>query len=403
MTAPDQDELLDIEAVARIDAVPTILEIVARTTGMRLAAVARVTDRTWTACQVLDHLGFGLQPGGRLTLESTLCNEIRQHGQTIAFGHASKHPVYAGHPIPARYGFEAYISIPIRRPDGRFFGTLCALDPRPLEIDPTVLRNMELLAQLIGLQLETEDRLQRTGLALAESQRIARLREEFIAVLGHDLRSPLQAIVTSAELLGHYGLGARQQQLAELILRSGMRMEEMVRATLDFARGRLGGGIALDLSQHERLAALLEQVVQEAAASHPGRRIETRFELGDPVVCDPYRLSQLLGNLVTNALSHGDADAPVRVEVDRHDGALRLCVRNGGAIPADRVPDLFQPFARREGGARPGLGLGLYIAAEIARAHGGTLEVDTAPERGTCFTFRLPPVAAPSPEAVAVG
>ncbi|WP_323749929.1 HAMP domain-containing sensor histidine kinase [Luteimonas huabeiensis] len=301
--------------------------------------------------------------------------------------------------MPARYGFEAYISVPIRRPDGRFFGTLCALDPRPLEIDPTILRNMELLAQLIGLQLESEDRLQRAGTALAESERIARLREEFIAVLGHDLRSPLQAIVTSAELLGHYGLGPRQQQLAELILRSATRMEEMVRATLDFARGRLGGGIALDLSQHDRLEALLEQVVEEAGASYPERRIETRIELGAPVVCDPYRLSQLLSNLVANALCHGDPDAPVRIEADRHDGVLRLSVHNGGAIPADRIPDLFQPFTRRDDDARPGLGLGLYIAAEIARAHGGTLEVDSAPERGTRFTFRLPPIAAPSPAA----
>jgi GAF domain-containing protein len=158
---PTREEILeDVAAVGRIGAVPTILQVVSRTTGMRFAAVARVTDTSWTACAVYDLVNFGLKPGGDLVLESTICNEIRQHGKPVIFNQASTNPKFVNHPTPKMYGFESYVSIPIFRADGEFFGTLCALDPLPAKVeDPNVQKTLELFAQLIAAQLDIEDRL----------------------------------------------------------------------------------------------------------------------------------------------------------------------------------------------------------------------------------------------------
>ena len=121
----------DIAAVGRIDVVPTILDIVCRTTGMGFAAVARVTEDRWIACSVRDDIDFGLKPGGELKVETTICHEIRQTGDPVIIDDVQADPVYRGHHTPALYGFRSYISMPIRLPDGRFFGTLCAIDPEP--------------------------------------------------------------------------------------------------------------------------------------------------------------------------------------------------------------------------------------------------------------------------------
>ena len=262
----------DIAAINRIEAVPTILKAVTYTTGMRFAAVARVTESHWTACAVHDDIDFGLKPGGELVLETTICNEIRQSGKPVVFGHASGHPMFASHSTPALYGFESYISVPIMRGDGSFFGTLCAIDPLPAKLDdPRVLHTLELFAQLIAAQLDADDRLLRTDAELSASRDLAKLREQFIAVLGHDLRNPLQAISMAAEMLLLDPLPAPAERNVKRIQGSVERMSDLIHDVLDFARGRLGGGIPVALHAHADLAAELQDVVAENLASHPGR------------------------------------------------------------------------------------------------------------------------------------
>lgn len=383
----------DVAAVSRIEAVPTILKAVVHTTGMRFAAVARVTDTRWVACAVHDGIGFGLQPGGELDLHTTICNEIRQSGKPVVFGQASTDPVFVHHPVPARYGFESYISVPIVHRNGDFFGTLCAIDPLPAKLDdPHVLQTLELFAQLIATQLDTEDRLLRRDEELSASHDRAKLREQFIAVLGHDLRNPLQAISMAAEMLLLDPLPPAAQRNVARIQDSVGRMSELIHDILDFARGRLGSGIPVDLHAHDDLVAKLQEVVAEHRDTHPGRTIEARFTLDAPVVCDGNRLAQLLDNLLGNALVHGATDHPVRVLAYCEDGTFELSVHNdGAAIAADKLERLFQPFSRTlsdEPG--PGLGLGLFIAAEIAKAHLGTLLVTSTEAEGTRFTFRMP-------------
>ncbi|HEX9963908.1 MAG TPA: GAF domain-containing protein [Allosphingosinicella sp.] len=108
-----------------------ILEEVCRVTGMGFAAVARVTEERWIACQVLDRIEFGLDPGDELEIKKTICDDIRKCGHPIVIDHIGADPDWRTHPVPALYGFESYASLPITLADGRFYGTLCAIDPEP--------------------------------------------------------------------------------------------------------------------------------------------------------------------------------------------------------------------------------------------------------------------------------
>ena len=168
-------------------------------------------------------------------------------------------------------------------------------------------------------------------------------------------------------------------------------MAGLVANLLDFARGRLGGGFPLSPVVVDRLGEILHQVVSEVQDANPGREIERRFALRHPVVCDPARISQLLSNLLANAMAHGAAEAPVTVRAGSDENGFELAVTNQGEpIPEELASRLFHPFYRAT--VRPGqegLGLGLYIASEIARAHGGTLEVESG-AAGTTFLFRMP-------------
>jgi signal transduction histidine kinase len=375
----------DIAAVSSIKAIPTILDIVCRTTGMRFAAVARVTEDRWIACTVRDDIDFGLKPGGELKVESTICHEIRESGKAVIIDHVAEDPLYACHHTPQTYGLQSYISMPIRLADGSFFGTLCAIDPEPHRLNtPETVQMFEMFADVIGFQLSAAKNL-------LEEQNTSALREQFIAVLGHDLRNPLASITGGVSLLRKEALSNRGVQILDMMHSSVVRMAGLIDNVLDFARGRLGDGIAMNREGGVALEPILQQVVNELRIGAPGRTIETDFTLPEPVNCDPSRFGQMVSNLLANGLTHGGPDEPVRLQAATTGGELEVSVANGGKpIPPETRERLFQPFFRGE--ARPsqqGLGLGLHIAAEIAKAHGGAIEVvSTAQE--TRFTFRMP-------------
>lgn len=192
----------DIDAIANIAAVPTILNVVCRVTGMGFAAVARVTEDRWVCLAVNDEINFGLNPGGELKVETTICHEVRLGRELVVIDHVSEDKVYCGHPTPKMYGFESYISAPIFLKDGSFFGTLCAIDPKPAKLkNPGVIGMFQLFAELIAIQLEAGRRLAVAEANLLDAQATAKLRDQFIAVLGHDLRNPLASIGAGVELM----------------------------------------------------------------------------------------------------------------------------------------------------------------------------------------------------------
>jgi sigma-B regulation protein RsbU (phosphoserine phosphatase) len=228
---------------------------------------------------------------------------------------------------------------------------------------------------------------------LASERETAELREQFIAVLGHDLRNPLAAISAGARLLQRSGAlhGQKELRVLDMINTTVTRMADLIDNVLDFARGRLGGGIALSRDADRPLAPVLEQVIDELRTASPQRVIETSFAITDPVDCDRTRIGQLASNLIGNALTHGAADKPVRVGAKTEGGKFELWVANTGEpIPPAAMEKLFEPFFRGDvRSSRQGLGLGLHIASQIAQAHGGRIDVTSGPEE-TRFVFTMP-------------
>lgn len=228
--------------------------------------------------------------------------------------------------------------------------------------------------------------------AVSLSLETAALREQFIAVLGHDLRNPLSALIAGlGQLEAKEQLSDRGRTIVSQMNGSLGRATALVANLLDFARGRLGGGLTLVRDTAQPLEPVLQQVVMEIRAIAPERQIIADFRIADPVDCDRDRIAQLTSNLLSNAVAHGDPSLPIRIEASTEDLAFSLSVVNGGPpIPSEALEQLFQPFFR--GAVRrsqQGLGLGLFIVNEIAKAHRGTMDVvSTASE--TRFTFAMP-------------
>jgi sigma-B regulation protein RsbU (phosphoserine phosphatase) len=185
-------------------------------------------------------------------------------------------------------------------------------------------------------------------------------------------------------------LNERATSIAEMVQMSVSRMASLIDDVMDLARGRLGGGLELKKSTTV-LAPVLEHAVEELRITWPGRDIQTSFTLPNPVTCDPKRLAQLLSNLLANAITHGASDGPIMVRAFEDADCLELSITNkGDPIPPAALERLFQPFTRED--VRPsqqGLGLGLYIASQIAIAHRGNLTVESS-EAETKFSLRFP-------------
>ncbi|MXV52641.1 GAF domain-containing protein [Pedobacter sp. HMF7647] len=388
----EQNINADIEAINSISVVPTILNVICRTTGMGFAAVARVTDKQWIACSVRDEINFGLKPGEELKLETTICHEIRQSGSGVIIDHVALDEQFANHHTPAMYGFQSYISLPIFRKDGTFFGTLCAIDPKPAKLNNEEIINMfKLYTDLIAFHLEAVERVSRSEQSLSEERQMAELRELFIAVLGHDLRNPIGAIDNAVQILKRMSLDDAAVRFADIIHNSTYRMKGLINNIMDFASGRLGQGVQLNRREDDQLEATIKHVIDELQLVWQSRKIDADLQVSNPVYVDSSRIAQMLSNLLGNALSYSPAESEVNVKATTTGGEFRISIANTGKkITPENIERLFQPFVR--GDVKPGhkgLGLGLYIASEIARAHGGRIDV-VSDDNETCFTAVIP-------------
>jgi len=252
-------------------------------------------------------------------------------------------------------------------------------------IDPRILQSK---AAVFFELYRTKLRLARE---LAERTETLRLHETFAAVLGHDLRTPLNLIQLAALYVQMNAADGPMRGKAEQIMTASKTMARMIADLLDVSGARLGGGLSVAPARVDA-GALVERVVAEQRAVFPAARIEAerRGDLG--AEWDAERVVQLLTNLVGNALRHGSAEFPVQVAADGSAaGEIVLRVANRGTIPPEFLAQLFEPFRTRSAAsaAQGGLGLGLFIVREIARAHGGSVQV--ACDGGTIvFTARLP-------------
>jgi signal transduction histidine kinase len=271
-----------------------------------------------------------------------------------------------------------------------------------------------LRASVIRLWMKTKDEMTRPDVdeltrfneaidqSLAESvvrytQDLEHSKEMFLAILGHDLRTPIGAVMMSSKFMLETGeLAEPHLTLTTRIASSAARMNHMVGALLDFTRSRLGGGIPIERAPMN-MGKLAHDVVNEISAAYPGRTVEVDARGSLSGEWDCARMSQVLSNLASNAIEYGSATAPVVVAVKGDDNEVTVAVRNvGPQIPLDQLNGIFNPMKQRlakatspASGRAENLGLGLYIAERIVNAHRGRIDVDSSAER-TIFTVRLP-------------
>ena len=235
--------------------------------------------------------------------------------------------------------------------------------------------------------------LQRQRIQLREQMQTLsdtlRMNEMFIAILSHDLRNPLNAVLTGAEVLLRTSQEESTRKIAERIRSSGQRMGGLVNDVLDMARSRVGGGIVLNKEPLD-----LGELAQRLVAEHHrdgGIELEVVGDLRGE--WDAGRVAQAISNLLGNAVQHGGSESPIDVKVDgRSPDVVTLAISNAGAIPAAIQNRLFDPFRGRDTKVSPesGLGLGLYIVKQIALAHDGSVRLDTSVPERTCFILELP-------------
>lgn len=315
--------------------------------------------------------------------------------------------------FPGRIYFETHIA-PLLRMQGffsEFAIDMLTAGGAPLQIIANANERRDTDGNAVGIRIAlikaTDRRRYETELLSAKelaikaekaTQEVLRLenetsqfREQFIAVLGHDLRNPLASISAGARILDRTVQSEQEHRVTAMLQSTVIRMSAMIDNVLDFARGRLGGGITLQRDTRKPLQPELEQVIDELRMGSPGREIVADFAIHRSVDCDRTRVGQLLSNLLGNALTHGTSSKPIIVRAETNGAWFELSVANAGApIQEASLDKLFEPFFReKDRASKQGLGLGLYIASQIAKAHEGTLTVTSTPSE-TRFAFKMP-------------
>ena len=385
----------DIEMLAASETVGTLLETVMLATDMRFAAVARVTTDRWVACRTVDEVNFGLSEGDEIGIDQTFCQSVRETSEKVMFNDVATDDVYRNHPIAAQFGIVSYASIPIFRSNGSFFGTLCAIDTEPRDVKhPRVVAMLEMFADIIGRSLETEERLEAQERLVEHERQMAAVQEEFVAVLGHDLRNSVAALNAGVRQLDKEPLSDKARKILPLMGTSIHRMSELIDNIMLHAKSRLGGGIRISATPDAGLEDALKHVVEEVRAAAPDHKITVDLDFDRPVSCDAARVAQAVSNLLSNAVRYADDGSEVTVRGRVSGAEAVISVANRGApIPESLKQKLFQPYQRGDQTKGEGLGLGLHIASSIAVAHSGQIDV-TCDDGLTTFAFRLPLLAA---------
>jgi sigma-B regulation protein RsbU (phosphoserine phosphatase) len=248
--------------------------------------------------------------------------------------------------------------------------------------------------ELHTASVEAQRALVKAQAELDEQKRAAEDRasfaEQMIGIVSHDLRNPLSAIQLSAAVLDRSELSPLQRGRVDAIVRATQRSNRLIGDLLDFTQARLGGGLRVDRREIDP-HAVLAQALEDLRLSFPGRQIVHRTYGAGHCIADADRLGQLLGNLVSNAMTHGDPAGTVTVVSSIHERGLALSVHNTGrAIPEQSLPTLFDAMTRGDERGSGGVGLGLFIVREIAREHGGSVAARSSSEEGTTFEVTIP-------------
>lgn len=363
------------------DALGTLVEAaIASSSGLDSGAVLTPSEGGFAV-----RAGLGIREDTRWIEGSGLAAEVMHERRPVVASSAT------GLGAPFSPGTLAAIGVPIRSRGG-VAGVVVGGSRSTLELTDEDRLLLQLLAERSGREIERAALVQALTDAETVARRTAGFRDQVLGIVGHDLRNPLGAIVMSASLLqSRGGLAGWQLKTVGRIRSSAARMERIITDLLSYTRTRLGNGIPID-KRPAHLGELARKVVDEIVAYHPGSSIDVEAEGNLEGEWDPTRIEQAISNLVANAVDHGEPDGPVHVALRGEGDAVRVEVANRGEIPPHVVEHAFQPFSRApdsSGRKSTGLGLGLFIAREIVRGHGGDIALRSGGGE-TAIAFELP-------------
>ncbi|MGV3557496.1 MAG: sensor histidine kinase [Larkinella arboricola] len=400
----------DIRRVNKIDIVPTLLDVVCQTTGMRFAAIARVTQDRWIACSVRDEIQLGILPGGELKIETTICNEIRDSHQPVVIDHVQENEQFCNHPTPIMYGFQSYISFPIILKSGEFFGTLCALDPKPAKVENATIKGMFMaFADLISFHLQQIELLEQSDQAVKNlSRQLTNTIDEnrqYRHASNHSIQEPLRKLRIFSELLVDVvrknDVG-QAEQLALKINAGAERLSLMIKNLSDFS--------ILDAKdttvELADLNAILASVCTQLSPQLKARNASLYLDVLPSIKGFPFQLEHLFYQLLSNAIKFAKKEVPLVISISyRHVTASEISDQlsagnryieiqiadNGIGIDKSQLEKIFDMFAQLpHNKVREGTGLGLTYCRKIIRNHFGLITIQSEVDQGTTVSVILP-------------
>ncbi|WP_246000572.1 sensor histidine kinase [Pontibacter diazotrophicus] len=396
---PDQ-LLKDMEAVKQIPVVTMMLDVICQTTGMGFAAVARVTQDRWLACSVRDEVQFGLEEGGELKIETTICNEIRDSRKPVIIDNVSEAPLYKNHHTPKMYGLQSYISFPIILKNGEFFGTLCAIDSKPAQVNNSkVIGMFTMFAELLAFHLQSLDLLERsykTNMELGNQNRVLASAnfelDNFVYTASHDLKSPVSNI---EGLLDELSETIAKGQIDRIEVNQIVQLMKSSVKRFNTTISDLTAIVELEKASLSKDPEEIDffDVVEAAKMDLHKLIVESNAKIkvvsADRLLVglSKKNLKSVIQNLLSNAIKYRSPDRKLEVTVrmEEVEGRTHLTVEdNGLGIPSDKQDKVFTMFKRFHDHVE-GSGLGLYIVKRIVDAVKGQIQVRSTLDRGTSF------------------
>lgn len=410
MSYSDEELTRDIERIRRIPIVPTLLNVICETTGMGFAAVARVTQDRWITCSVRDDIQFGLMPGSELTIETTICNEIRDSHQPVIIDHVQRNEQFCHHHTPALYGFQSYISFPIILQSGEFFGTLCAIDPKPAQLDNAkIIGLFTAFTELLSFHLQQSDLLEQSDSAVKNlSRQLTSTQDEnrqYRHISSHTLQEPLRKLrIFSGMLVDAIQVNQLEKagQLALKINQGAERFSALLKDLSSFSELEQDQTIFQPID----LDYTLGLVIKELRAQLDIREANVRIGSMPIVPGVPAQLELLFYHLVENAIKFSKKDELLSLSIssqelvatdsfphlspDRRYVEIQLTDNGIGIAPSqlEKIFDLFSQLPMGE--VQRGAGIGLSICRKVLRNHSGQISIHSEVGIGTTVSVILP-------------
>lgn len=425
----------DILNIEKISIVPTLLNVICQTTGMGFAAVARVTDDRWITCSVQDNVLFGLKPGDELQIKTTICDDIRKNLKPVIIDNVSEDPDYHDHHTPAMYKLQSYISVPIIRKDGTFFGTLCAIDPKPNSLKEFKVREMfHLFADLISFHLAVIEQEAKNQIALeeknnllektvGEKKQIEKLNsdiekkllqknislermnselEAFNYISSHDLQEPLRKIQLFTDTIEReevQNLSEKGKAAFHKIRTSAFRMQNLINDLLLYSKTKF------DERKFEikDLNNIVKDVIDDVTGELEIKNVTFDIQVLGKLSVIEFQFRQLLYNLISNSLKFASPERNLIISVSATitNGEFeklspltkyyKLTIADNGIgfdpLYSEKIFGLFQALHTKPSKST---GIGLTIVKRIVENHKGFIRAEGALNQGAKFEIFIP-------------